>query len=527
MKKSNEIKVKFLPEEIVIYSSPGSTIYEVAEEVGIIIDLPCGARGKCGKCKVRIEKGNLAPTEKEKKLLTKKEIEKKIRLACCCKITENVEIYIADSVRLHPKRIFSLLSKPEKKMNFSPTVFHLNSVNYEKKNSFGIAFDLGTSTIEASLISLNSGEENSRVGIKNSQIKYGTNIISRLEFVKENKDNIKELNKSLISQINRIIGYFLEENKLKINQILHLVCVGNSFMQYTLMNYFPEELLKIPYRTKFKNFFNVSPQNLSIRSDESSILTLLPGIEGFVGSDTSSLILATDFNDKEGINMAIDMGTNGEIVLCYKNKLVATSCACGPALEGVHISSGMRAKPGAIESFNWEKGNLSYNVMGNKDPEGICGTGLIDIMAYLIENDIIKENGRLENPPFDITKNISITQSDVRQFQLAKAGIRVGVLMLLEKENIDINHVNNLFIAGNFGNFTNPENMIKSTLLPKEFKHKIIFKGNIALEGAKIVVCSWEGYNIVKEIVEKVQYINLAQQQKFQEDYVKAINFID
>ncbi len=520
-----KVKVKFLPENKIVKVLPGTPLVQAAEETGIIIALPCGGQKTCGMCKVETRKGNFPITKFDRKALNQEELNKGIRLACCANIDTDSEVFVPDTVRLYPKEILSYSPLEKKQFEFSPSISKLTNKKLQLKNKFGIGFDLGTTTIGATLIDLSSGEEISTLQSDNPQSRFGSDIISRLSAIKDKKENLDKLHKNLISKINDLITKFLTKHKFSPNQIIHIVCVGNTFIQHTLTNIYPKGLLEIPFRSEFQKTINKYAQYMKLNLNSKSLITIIPGIGGFIGSDITSAILSSGISTADGVNMVIDLGTNGEIVLAKEGKLTATSCACGPALEGTHISSGIRAISGAIESFTWDKNNFSFAVIDGAEPIGICGTGLIDIIAYLREKNIMKPNGFLEKPAFKITDKINIIQKDIRQFQLAKAAVRAGIIMLLEDQDINIDEIDRVMIAGNFGNFANPDNMIKSTFMPREFQDKIMFIGNAALAGANMVLCSKEALKKTENIADKTKFINLAEDKKFQDKFVSYINF--
>jgi len=521
-----KVKVKFLPDNKTLNVKPETSLIQAAEKNNIIIDLPCAGSRKCGKCKIRFKEGASSPVKEEKSLLSKDELKKGIRLACLSKIVKKSTVYIPDTARLYPIKALSFSLKTKSEFKLSASILKITNKK-PKGKIFGIGFDLGTTTISASLIDLSLGQEISRIESYNPQNAFGADIISRLEYIRKDKNNLIKLHKALIKKINETIKHFVDKENIKRKDIAHIVCVGNTFIQYMLVNSYPTGLLKLPFKTKFTKTINKYAKDLKINLNPSTIVTILPGIGKFIGSDISSVILSSGIYNTKGINLTIDLGTNSELVLSKNNKLLATSCACGPALEGGHISSGMMAKKGAIKSFSWKEDKLSYKTIGQVKPKGICGSGLIDIIAYLKAQNKISENGRLENSPFKITDNIKITQEDIRSFQLAKAAIRVGIILLLDKANIEIDKIKNVFIAGNFGNFTNPDNMIKSTLLPKNFLGKIKFIGNASLAGTEIILSSKNALGKIEKIANNTKSINLAEVESFNDEFVNAINFID
>jgi uncharacterized 2Fe-2S/4Fe-4S cluster protein (DUF4445 family) len=300
----------------------------------------------------------------------------------------------------------------------------------------------------------------------------------------------------------------------------------------------PHSIAKAPYRSVFLNKVDIDAKDIEIEINQNGIVTLLPSVSSYVGADILAGVAATDFHRKEHSSIFIDIGTNGEIVVISGGNLAATSTAAGPALEGMNISCGCRAEEGAIDTFSIDESySISFTTIGGAPSKGICGSGLIDVVASMVKREIVLPNGRfnsnlspeienrLKDKKFYITKDIFISQRDIRQIQLAKGAIAAGVSMLLSELNISIEEVQEVVIAGAFGYHINPDNIKVIGLIPKGFNGDITFVGNSSIEGARLALINKE---VIKTIENFKQYINvleLSTKDSFQDYFVKALSF--
>ena len=340
--------------------------------------------------------------------------------------------------------------------------------------------------------------------------------------------NYKEINNTI---------YKLVDSSYTIDDIYHIVISANTTMLHLLLGISPASLAKAPYRPTFLNIKEMKARDISIEANKEAILSIIPSASSYVGGDIVSGIMASDFeNNKEAI--FIDIGTNGELVALKDGKIISTSTAAGPALEGMNIECGCRAQDGAIEAFDIDgEYNIVYSTIGNKKAVGICGSGLIDIAAALVKRNVLLKSGRwnkdldnkiadrLVDKKFYITENVYISQKDIRQIQLAKGAIAAGIILMLEEIGLTIDEVPKAYIAGAFGYHVNPDNIRIIGLIPKGFKGEIIFLGNTSLEGARLALINKSCLEKVHTITKDMVVLELSLRENFQDVFVNQLNF--
>ncbi len=413
------------------------------------------------------------------------------------------------------------------------------------KRNYGVAFDIGTTKIAGYLIDLNEGTLLASDSRLNSQRKFGEDIISRITKIMKNEQNLNELNKLVIDDVNYIINHFCSKYGIKDNEIFDLTFVGNTAMHHIFLNLLPIYLTLSPYPPVIRGALNVRIEKLGIKANSNCYAHAIPVIAGFVGSDAIADIIATDLFQTPKLSMLIDIGTNAEIVLGNRDKLFACSCASGPAFEGAHIKHGMRAQKGAIEKIRIDPESLevTYEVIGDVKPEGICGSGIVDGVAELYKAQIINGNGLINAEKCEdrilkknglkefilVTKNesgtqkeITITQSDIREIQLAKAAIFAGCSILMRTLGISSKDIKRLFLAGSFGTYLNPNSAKAIGIFPIIPDECIEFVGNTAGSGARLALKSKRIREVADDIADKVNYVELGAVKGFQKDFLDA-----
>jgi len=449
-----------------------------------------------------------------------------------------------------------------RKAGFKVTVTILNNeiIDIEKgdttKNSYGIAFDIGTTTIAGYLIDLRTGEELSAVAKANPQIIYGEDVISRIEFIQRQKDGLEKLQKEVVNALNEIIRETTQEAKIDKKNIYETAIVGNTCMHHLFLGLNPINLAPSPYIPVIKESLSLKAKDIpGLSLNPTANIFMLPNISAFVGADISAGILST-FMWREGKTVLfVDLGTNGEIVLGSKRKMWTCSTAAGPAFEGARISSGMRAAEGAIDKVEMDNKSITYRVIKDGKVRGICGSGLIDLIAELIKLGMIDKSGKLidreecePNLSREIKKRIIhgqkgnkfllvngketenekpiyLSQRDIREVQLAKAAIFAGIKILLKEVNIPQENIQKILLAGAFGNFIDKESAIRIGLIPYLPLKRIKFIGNAAGRGAEIALLSTKMRKISQKISKKIRYIELSSRTDFQEEFIKAMSF--
>ena len=384
----------------------------------------------------------------------------------------------------------------------------------------------------------------------NPQTRYGDDVISRIAYA-QTEDKLAELQKAIIDCINELILKLCTRTRIAPERINQACIVGNTTMNHIFLKLPVTSLGRAPYRPFSLDARDLPPDQVGLRINPAGNVHTVQNIAGFVGSDTTAVALAVDVNSAEEQTLVVDIGTNGEIVLGTKDKLYAASCAAGPAFEGARIGCGSRAAQGAIEAVTYDEGDIALDVIGDSPPRSICGSGLVDLVALLLELGVLDRSGRFvqleklhrklpealfsrliqhENQPAFLlaqTENnkVVLTQQDIRQTQLAKAAIRAGIKILQKRIGLKDDDVKHIFLAGAFGNYIHPESAMRIGLLPKVPLDRIHFVGNAASSGAQMILLSRKAQNQVKEIISKITYVEIAHEPDFQSTFADSMTF--
>jgi len=416
------------------------------------------------------------------------------------------------------------------------------------KDYYGIAFDIGTTTVVGYLINLNNGKIYAVDSKLNSQTAFGEDLITRLTFIKDNKNNLQLLNSVILKDLNQLIRNTCKEANVNPSNIYEATVVGNSVMHHIFLGISPVNIGLSPFIPIIQKALNVKARKLNLNISKNGNVYCAPIIAGFVGADTIGVILSSNIEHEKELTLAIDIGTNGEIIIGNRKVLIVGSCAAGSALEGAHISDGMRAASGAIDSvkIDTETLNVFYTTIGNKDPIGICGSGLVDAVAEMLKSKIITRSGSFskefqnhsrfikkdKNIEFilankdetSIKKNITITQNDIRQIQMAKAAFYSGMRVIINDLNKKLN-INQVFLAGAFGNYINASNAKFIGMIPDIPDEKIFQIGNAAGKGAQYCLLNRDIRDKAQQLLNKIQYVEIAIKNDFQKEYAEAMYF--
>ncbi|MHA1835939.1 MAG: ASKHA domain-containing protein [Candidatus Odinarchaeia archaeon] len=593
-------------ESFIIDADRKTNLLSLIQQSNISINALCNGLGKCGKCKIKIvSKGNSVNkiTKLELKSLKPSEIKNGYRLACQTIVFNDVEIEIPEhslpvnlnltkmgyepKVEHNPaiKKIFikikidnfkdlkknrKILLSEIKKHGFHNLEFnsgvkdtllplfdvskgkltvtirdgkiiHLEEDN-KIDNNFGFALDIGTTQLTAYLMDLNTGQSLDYISEPNKQIKFGADVISRLTYIMKGEKNLNNIHLTLISQINEILKRLIKKRKINPINIYEGVVVGNTVMMHTFHKSDPTPLSKYPYTPKIKKAVYKSSRFFNLKINRLSMIYTPPNIAGYMGSDIISDIISSEIYKEEDNSILIDIGTNTEIVLFYKNQFYGCSTPSGPSFEGGQLEFGMRAEKGAIDRIfiDPETHKLTYTTIGGVKPVGICGSGVIDAVAESYKIGLIDNTGTItskgdliinyKNMKAILIANneednqIVITQKDIREIQKAKAAIQAGYLSLLKYVGGDLSEIEKVIIAGSFGVHINPESGKILGLIPDISDEKIRFYGNLAGSGARTLLKAAHLRKTCEEISKKIKYIELGNLKFFQNLWVKSLN---
>ncbi len=420
-------------------------------------------------------------------------------------------------------------------------VVHIDPGDTSGKN-FGIAVDVGTTTIVAELVDLRTGKVLSVEASHNQQARYGEDVISRMIYACT-KGGINPLNQAVINTINALVASLISKNRISVDEISCIVAAGNTTMTHLLLGLEPCTIRIEPYVPTADQFPPVLAREIRLQASEYAILRCLPGVSSYVGGDITAGVLSSHLSDSARIGALIDIGTNGEIVIGNNEWLVCCSASAGPAFEGGGSKCGMRATRGAIQKVVIDGEKVSYVTIGNAKPRGICGSGIIDTIAQLLLNGIIDQAGhfikldhphvRIEDdvPEFvlafedetDTGEKVVLTEDDIGNLIKSKGAILAAMKVLVESVGLSFADIEELFVAGGFGNFLDIENSILIGLLPDIPKERIKFIGNSSLAGARMCMLSYHAFEKAETISKQMTSFELSVNKKFMDEFVASL----
>ncbi len=610
------VKVIFQPSGRQGEIEEGKTILEASQKLAVGIESLCGGKKTCGKCKVRVLEGEFSPfTDEEPQFISESERREGYRLSCSAKIREDALIFVPEEsliqrqvikkqitgrpvelkpailpyfVELHPPSFNDLLGDFDRLKKALTERFHLPSLEIDSpallklpftlrednwkvtalvwmdkkildvkpgriNDIFGLAVDIGTTTVAAYLCNLRNGEIVTTKSIMNPQVAYGEDVMSRINYTIIHPDGLERLHRSIVDGLNRLIKAAVEDVHISPEDILELAIVGNTLMHHLFLGIDPRYLGIAPFPPVLNQPLDIKAMDLGLKVHPSANVHLLPVEAGFVGPDNVGVLIAEDPHLRDEIVLIIDVGTNGELVMGNRNRLLSASCATGPAFEGAHIRFGMRAAPGAIERVRIDTDTMEvdFKVIGEENwksnsrdikAKGICGSGVIDAIAELYRSGVVHKSGGFKRecasprmiisdgkPEFVIAwkeetsfgKEISITQQDIRNIQLAKAALYAGAKLMMKK--LDIERPDRVILAGAFGSHIDPEKAMILGMFPDCELNDISAVGNAAGDGARMALLNIDKRLEAQEIAQKVEYMELTTEPDFQKEFIEAM----
>ena len=497
-----KVRIRFKDKEYVIMAEGGNLLDHI-RKAGIPIGAPCGGKGTCKKCTVLLHDADEGPNS--------------TRVLACETIVESdlfVEVPTPSEAR-----ILSEAYWPDLKIEWNETA---------DEPSYGVGVDIGTTTVVVFLEDLNSRKNISTYSFLNPQSSYGADVISRVQHVIQEPESLQEQSKLIVRSINDAIQQLSEERSIKSDTIRKISISGNTTMLHILKGSDPSGLAIYPFTPKFLDQQVLTGAELGFEFCSGAEVCLLPSLSAYVGADIVAGIAATELSDNEGYSLYLDIGTNGEMALGNKNRILTCATAAGPAFEGANISCGLGGVDGAIHSFD-ENG---FKTIGSTPPSGLCGSGLVDVIAWLLNQDKLDPSGYLEEAVefLDGGKTadglpLQLTPQDIREVQLAKGAIAAGIKTLLSEANIDASQVERLYLAGGFGYALHEDSAARIGLIPENLKSKVIRAGNLAGLGARLALHSEEFKRRVDMIREKAEYFELSNHMGFNEAFVMEMGF--
>jgi len=597
MEEDEKAKLTIMPEKREILLPVGENLLTALRKEGLNILSPCNGAGTCGQCRVRFEQGAPTPTDGDRRFLNSQEIQDGWRLSCLHKVEGEAAIYLmtqtgqldakgqkdspleggeidpgidahflqlsppgqddqrADLLRLR-ERLGQELPVPLPVLKRLPSIlrdneFSLTVIKAEKEilnllpndhshEIYGVAIDIGTTTIACYLFELVDGCQLAVAAGSNPQSTFGADVISRIGYGREQKKGSEELRRLVVDALNELITRMVQEVGIKRDAVYKVTVVGNPTMLHLFLGIDPLAIDHSPYVPVIQNGLTLRAEEAGLAVFPFARVEILPAVSAYVGSDIVAGILYADMGTKDAIELFLDIGTNGEVVLAVGSRMFACSTAAGPAFEGASISQGMSALDGAIHRVTIEDGELSCSVLGGKEARGICGSGLLDAVAALREIGLIDSSGRLrrtEHPlssqiegegtkaRFLLSDGVYLTQKDIREFQLAKGAIRAGIEVMLEHASIGSDGIDRILVGGAFGSSLSPSSLLCTGLLPSIDVGRIISLGNSAGQGAKLVLLNRRNTQHLQQLIKKTNYIELSFIKEFSQKFITHMQF--
>ncbi|HKW58543.1 MAG TPA: ASKHA domain-containing protein [Candidatus Dormibacteraeota bacterium] len=599
---ARKLEVTYQPFDRTTRVPAGTTVFSAAHWIGLPIDSTCGGRGTCGKCKVRIVRGLTDAETADHRQLRPQEIADGWRLSCQARIYDDMTCEVPQLLRVpkaatmglgrlvildpNVRKVYFELEEPslhDQRSDIArlrdaltreghdmvagvavlrtlPQVFRDAGfkvtavlagdrlVAVERGDTtgecYGVAFDVGTTTLVGTLMNLRTGMAASVLSTLNGQAPFGADVISRISHGMNGPESIAELQHAVVTTMNSILDDLYRETGVTPAQTYEAVVVGNVTMLHLLLGVDPSPLSMSPFTPAFMDELSVEARDVGLHIHPHGYVQTLPALGAYVGADIVAGVLATGVVREDRVRVFVDVGTNGEIVLGSAQRALATAAPAGPAFEGSQIKCGMRATAGAIEGVTLGD-RVDLQIIGGDVPaEGICGSGLVDAVAQLLLAGLLDHSGRLRSAgdvpghplrerlievdgvrAFVLADGVYLTQRDIRELQFAKGSIATGIKVLMDLLGVRAEDLDEVLLAGSFGSYLNPESAKIIGLVPPVDVDRIIAVGNSAGEGAKIALLSYRERQVAFELPSRVEYVELSGRSDFNDSFVSVLAF--
>ncbi|MEA4965175.1 MAG: ASKHA domain-containing protein [Oscillospiraceae bacterium] len=483
----DKITLTLLPENRQLTAEPGQTVLEVLRAAGLHPDAPCGGKGACGKCRMAING--------------------EARLACQTAAEPGMTVVLPEAAR--EKILQGGIAEP---------------ITPDGEHRYALAFDIGTTTVVAYLLSGKTGAMLAEAGMLNPQAAFGADVISRIQYtLAHGPAPLREEIRGALAGLTETVT---AQTGVAPMEITVAAIVGNTCMHHLFLGADVTPLTTPPYMPSVQEAMTLSAKGILPIAEE-GIIRLLPNIAGFVGGDTVGCMSAVAFDTLEELTLLVDIGTNGEMVLGDRRRRISCSTAAGPAFEGAKISCGMRGAAGAIDHVAARDGALHCHILGEGVAVGLCGSGLLDAVFALLQTGRLSGSGRLteQSVSIPLRDGVALTQKDIREVQLAKSAIRSGVELLCKQLGVRPEDVQRVCLAGAFGNYLSPESACGIGMLPPCLLPKIVPVGNAAGEGAKRCALSEAEFEHSKRLAAETEFLELASMPEFQDCFIDYLSF--
>ncbi len=597
-----KLEVTYLPYERTTRVPPGTTVFSAAHWIGLPIDSTCGGRGTCGKCKVRVLDQATEVTTADNRQLRKDEIADGWRLSCQAHVHEDLRVEVPQLLRVpkaatmglgrlvildpNVRKVYLELAPPTLHDQRADVVRLRNALTAEGLDMhaevavlrtlpavlraadfkvtavldgdelvaveagdttgecFGIAFDIGTTTLVGTLMNLRTGMAAAVHSTLNGQAHFGADVISRISHAMTGPDAIRELQHAVITTMNQVTHHLYREAGVSADRVYEAVVVGNATMLHLLFGVDPTPISVMPFTPAFMEPVSVKAAEIGLDIHPHGYIQTLPSLGAYVGADIVAGVLATGVAREDKMRVFVDVGTNGEIVLGGAQRTLGTAAPAGPAFEGSQIKCGMRATDGAIEGVTLSDRVELQVIGGDVKPVGICGSGLVDAVAQMLLSGLLDHSGRMRSRAevphhpladrlievdgvraFLLAENVYLSQKDVRELQFAKGSIATGIKVLMDILGVKDEDIDEVLLAGSFGSYLNPESAKIIGLVPAVDVDRIIAVGNSAGEGAKIALLSYRERQVAFELPSRLEYVELSGRTDFNDTFIDVLQF--
>ena len=597
-----KLEVRYQPFDKTTRVPPGTTLFSAAHWIGLPIDSTCGGRGTCGKCKVQVLEGGAEITTADRKQLRPGELEAGWRLSCQAKVYEDTTVSVPELLRVpkaatmgvnrlvlldpNVRKVYVELTEPSledqrsdverlrdaltaegfdmksdlRVLRTLPAIlraaeFKVTAVlggdqliavepDDTREQSYGVAFDLGTTTVVGTLMNLRTGMAEAVRSTLNGQAPFGADVISRISHGMQGDEAKDELREAIQRTMNGILAELYEAAGVDRNRVYEMVIVGNATMLHLLLGIDATPISMMPFTPAFREPLYLPARDVGLDIHPAGYVQTLPVIGAYVGADIVAGVIATGLAREDKLRVFVDVGTNGEIVLGSVKRVLCTAAPAGPAFEGSQIRCGMRATDGAIEGVTLTDHVELQVIGGDIPPKGICGSGLVDTVAQLRLAGLLDAGGKMrsreevpEHPLSDrlitvdgvrgflLAENVYLSQRDVRELQFGKGSIATGIKVLMDVMGVTAADLDEVLLGGSFGSYLNPESAKIIGLVPPVDVDRILSVGNTAGEGAKMSLLSFRERQVAFELPEKIEYVELSGRSDFNDSFVSVLAF--
>ena len=599
-----KLEVLYRPFDKATRVPPGTTLFSAAHWIGLPIDSTCGGRGTCGKCKVQVLEGGAEITIADRKQLRPSELEAGWRLSCQAKVYEDTTVTVPELLRVpkaatmgvnrlvlldpNVRKVYVELTEPDLEDQRSDIERLRDALTAEgfdmkadlrvlrtlpallrgaefkvtavlggdqliaveggdtREESYGVAFDLGTTTVVGTLMNLRTGMAEAVRSTLNGQPPSGADVISRISHGMQGDEAKAELREAIQRTMNTVLQELYESAGVARERVYETVVVGNATMLHLLLGIDATPISMMPFTPAFREPLYLPAREVGLDIHPGGYVQTLPVIGAYVGADIVAGVVATGLAREDKLRVFVDVGTNGEIVLGSVKRVLCTAAPAGPAFEGSQIRCGMRATDGAIEGVTLSDHVELQVIGGDIPPKGICGSGLVDTVAQLRLVGLLDAGGKMrsreevpEHPLSDrlitidgvraflLAENVYLSQRDVRELQFGKGSIATGIKVLMDVMGVTVADLDEVLLGGSFGSYLNPESAKIIGLVPPVDVDRILSVGNTAGEGAKMSLLSFRERQVAFELPDKMEYVELSGRADFNDSFVSVLQFAE